>query len=153
MVFGDAATSSATQLGRTVTALAEIGRRTLVLGHADAVLSEADVDAERLPEGLKAIIVLTFREQVRPDAAQTLAYFGRQQVGIRIISGDNPRTVAAIAREVGLDVAEGSMPEGFPTMMPNSPTCSTGTRCSDASHPSRRSAWSRRCRATGTPSR
>lgn len=114
MVFGDAATSSATQLGRTVTALAETGRRTLVLGHADAVLSEADVDAERLPEGLKAIIVLTFREQVRPDAAQTLAYFGRQQVGIRIISGDNPRTVAAIAREVGLDVAEGFDARGLP---------------------------------------
>ena len=51
--------------------------------------------------------MLTFREQVRPDAAQTLAYFREQGVGIRIISGDNPRTVAAIAREVGLDVAEG----------------------------------------------
>ena len=52
-------------------------------------------------------LVLTFREQVRPDAAQTLAYFRAQGVGIRVISGDNPRTVAAIAREVGLDVAEG----------------------------------------------
>ncbi len=50
---------------------------------------------------------MTFRERVRPDAAHTLAYFTAQGVGIRIISGDNPRTVAAIAREVGLDVAEG----------------------------------------------
>lgn len=107
MVFGDAATTDATELGRTVTALAETGRRTLVLGHSDSSLNEADVDSERLPDGVTAIIVLTFREQVRPDAAQTLEYFARQEVGIRIISGDNPRTVAAIAREVGLDVAEG----------------------------------------------
>lgn len=107
MVFGDAATSDETELGRTVTALAETGRRTLVLGYAESALSEADVDSERLPDGVVAAIVLTFREQVRPDAAQTLEYFARQDVGIRIISGDNPRTVAAIAREVGVDVAEG----------------------------------------------
>lgn len=107
MVFGDAATSTQTELGRTVTELAETGRRTLVIGYSGSALSEDDVESERLPDDLAAILVLTFREQVRPDAAQTLAYFARQQVGIRIISGDNPRTVAAIAREVGLDVSEG----------------------------------------------
>lgn len=107
MVFGDLATSTETELGSTVTSLAETGRRTLVLGHAVAPLTEADVESEVLPDSVDPIVVLTFREQVRPDAAQTLEYFARQQVGIRIISGDNPRTVAAIAREVGLDVAEG----------------------------------------------
>ncbi len=78
-----------------------------MLAHSEVGLTAADVDAERLPTGLAPAIVLTFREQVRPDAAHTLAYFTAQGVGIRIISGDNPRTVAAIAREVGLDVAEG----------------------------------------------
>ena len=107
MVFGDAASDPAGELGRTVTELASTGRRTLVLGHSPVALSEADVEAERLPGGVAPAIVLTFREQVRPDAAHTLAYFRAQGVGIRIISGDNPRTVAAIAREVGLDVAEG----------------------------------------------
>lgn len=107
MVFGDAASSSSTELGRTVTSLAETGRRTLVLARSGAPLAEADVQAERLPAELTPTAVLTFREQVRPDAAQTLEYFRQQGVGIRIISGDNPRTVAAIAREVGIDVAEG----------------------------------------------
>jgi len=107
MVFGDAASDPAGEFGRTVTELASTGRRTLVLGHSPVALSEADVEAERLPGGVAPAIVLTFREQVRPDAAHTLAYFRAQGVGIRIISGDNPRTVAAIAREVGLDVAEG----------------------------------------------
>ncbi|SFS16006.1 cation-transporting ATPase E [Microbacterium sp. cf046] len=107
MVFGDAASDPSGGLGRTVTQLASTGRRTLVLGHSTIALTDSDVEAERLPDGVVPVVVLTFREQVRPDAAHTLAYFKAQGVGIRIISGDNPRTVAAIAREVGLDVAEG----------------------------------------------
>ena len=107
MVFGDAATDPGGELGAAVTRLASSGRRTLVLGHTDAPLTDADVDAERLPEGVVATAVLTFVEAVRPDAAEALAYFRDQGVGVRVISGDNPRTVAAIAREVGLDVDEG----------------------------------------------
>ncbi|MBN9188440.1 MAG: HAD-IC family P-type ATPase [Microbacterium sp.] len=107
MIFGDAATSPASAFGRTVTELAETGRRTLVLARTDEPITEADIEAERLPGIPTPVVVLTFREQVRPDAAQTLSYFRQQGVGIRIISGDNPRTVAAIAREVGLDVPEG----------------------------------------------
>ena len=107
MVFGDAASDPSGELGRTVIELASTGRRTLVLGHSAVALTDSDVEDELLPDDVIPVIVLTFREQVRPDAAHTLAYFRTQGVGIRIISGDNPRTVAAIAREVGLDVAEG----------------------------------------------
>lgn len=107
MIFGDAATSPETELGRAATELSASGRRTLVLARSDEALSETDAAAERLPSNPAPIVVLTFRETVRPDAAQTLAYFERQGVGIRVISGDNPRTVAAIAREVGLDVVGG----------------------------------------------
>ncbi len=106
MVFGDAAADRSTDLGRTVADLASTGR-TLVLARADGVLTAADVDAERLPVHPAAAAVVTFQEQVRPDAAQTLEYFAAQGVGIRIISGDNPRTVAAIARAVGLDATDG----------------------------------------------
>ena len=38
-----------------------------------------------------------FAEKVRPDAADTLAYFAEQGVALKVISGDNPRTVAAVA--------------------------------------------------------
>ncbi|MCC4909021.1 HAD-IC family P-type ATPase [Microbacterium sp. cx-59] len=115
MVFGDDATDAASDLGAQVVTLASRGLRTLVLGHAPTVLSEEDADAEHLPARLRPIAVVTFREQVRDDAAQTLAYFRAQGVGVRIISGDNPRTVAAIAREVGLDVAEGYDARTLPT--------------------------------------
>ena len=50
------------------------------------------------------VAVLTFRERVRSDAAETLAYFRDQDVQVRILSGDNPRTVAAVARAVGLEM-------------------------------------------------
>lgn len=107
MVFGVQATDAADPLGEAVTRLASTGLRTLVLGHSPHPLTAADEEAEQLPDATRPVAVVTFREQVREDAARTLAYFGEQGVGIRIISGDNPRTVAAIAREVGVEVDEG----------------------------------------------
>ncbi|AYF98210.1 HAD-IC family P-type ATPase [Protaetiibacter intestinalis] len=107
MVFGDAAADAGTPLGSTVTELAETGRRTLVLAHAAEPLTASEVEAEALPPELTPVTVLTFRERVRPDAAQTLAYFAEQGVAVRVISGDNPRTVAAIARDLGVDAGEG----------------------------------------------
>src|SRR5690242_18940603 len=77
--------------------LASSGRRTLVLAHAGAPL-----DGESLPAGLTPVALVIFAEKVRPDAAETLAYFAAQGVELRVISGDNPRTVAAVAAKVGL---------------------------------------------------
>ena len=42
----------------------------------------------------------------RPDAADTLRYFREQDVTVKVISGDDPRTVGAIARQLGLEGAE-----------------------------------------------
>jgi cation-transporting ATPase E len=78
-----------------------------VLAHVAGDLSATAVADEQLPADLVPVALLTFRESVRPDAAATLDYFADQGVGVRIISGDNPQTVAAIAREVGLEVVDG----------------------------------------------
>ncbi|MHA7276456.1 HAD-IC family P-type ATPase [Arthrobacter sp. Hz1] len=90
-----------------VAGLATSGLRTLVLAHVrqTAVVS-LDGEAVLPPEPAPAV-VLTFREQVRPDAAQTLSYFKDEGVELRIISGDDPRTVAAVAREVGVSTDGG----------------------------------------------
>jgi cation-transporting ATPase E len=82
--------------------LASDGRRTLVLARTDTPLS-----GETLPEGLTPVALVMFAEKVRPDAADTLAYFAAQGVELRVISGDNPRTVAAVAARVGLDDPSG----------------------------------------------
>nr|WP_244857908.1 HAD-IC family P-type ATPase [Agromyces archimandritae] len=87
--------------------LAADGRRTLLLAHSAHVLGASEADAGALPHQLAPVAVLTFREAVRGDAAETLAYFAEEGVGVRVISGDDPRTVAAVAREVGLDAGNG----------------------------------------------
>ncbi|OYX58708.1 MAG: hypothetical protein B7Y93_01415, partial [Micrococcales bacterium 32-70-13] len=108
--------------------LAASGLRTLVLARSSAPLTTAAGDGAdehgvispreaALPAGLEPVAVVTFRERVRPDAHETLGYFREQGVSIRIISGDDPRTVAAVAREAGVDhVGDGfdarQLPEG-----------------------------------------
>ncbi|XAS65890.1 HAD-IC family P-type ATPase [Micrococcaceae bacterium Sec5.8] len=85
--------------------LAATGLRTVVLAYADGAAITAD--KATLPARLHPVVVLTFREQIRVDARQTLDYFREQGVELKIISGDDPRTVSAIARAVGLDVEDG----------------------------------------------
>ncbi len=77
--------------------LAATGQRVLVLAHSDQPL-EGDV----LPSRLRAAALVLFAERIRDDVASTLAYFATQGVATKLISGDHPLTVAAIASKVGL---------------------------------------------------
>ncbi|TNB72218.1 HAD-IC family P-type ATPase [Arthrobacter sp. BB-1] len=85
---------------RLAAALASTGRRTLALAHLPGSMPAIGEDG-RLPPGLVPVVLLTFREDIRKDAHRTLAYFRQQGVTLKIISGDDPRTVAVLAREVG----------------------------------------------------
>ena len=82
--------------------IAATGRRTLVLASSFTPLSHGDSLATGLVGGLEPRAIVSFREKIRPDAAETLSYFREQGVAVRIISGDNPATVAAIARDAGV---------------------------------------------------
>lgn len=44
---------------------------------------------------------ICLRDELRPDAKDTLNFFKKQGVDIKIISGDDPRTVEALARKAG----------------------------------------------------
>ena len=85
---------SDTSLQARVAPMAEEGVRVVVLAKVDSIDDWGHVVPAALVE---------LREAVRPDAAATLAYFKDQDVGVKVISGDNPVTVAAVARRVGLD--------------------------------------------------
>ena len=63
-------------------------------------------DGEQLPTDLEARALVTLTERVRPDAPETFAYFGAQGVQLRVMSGDNPQTVGAVARRAGIPWAE-----------------------------------------------
>ncbi|MCU1515758.1 MAG: ATPase, P-type (transporting), superfamily, subfamily, partial [Pseudarthrobacter sp.] len=95
-------TPSADIARNSAAVLASTGLRTLVLAHTPGTTFIRSDNEAVLPAAPVPAVLLTFREQVRSDAAQTLSYFRDQGVGIRIISGDDPRTVTAVAREVGV---------------------------------------------------
>lgn len=85
---------------------AEQGLRTMVLSYHPQQVSEEQAAEAYLPADLQPQAILTFRENVRSDAAETLNFFTQQGVDLKVISGDNPLTVAAVAREVGFTNAE-----------------------------------------------
>ena len=101
MVLVESADSAAR---RRADELAAAGRRVLVLAHSDAAL-----DGDVLPASLRPEALVLFEEKVRSDAADTLRYFAQQGVQLKVISGDNPRTVAAVARRVGLGDGEDAL--------------------------------------------
>jgi cation-transporting ATPase E len=79
-----------------VEAEAAAGRRVLLLAR-----SATPLPWDGVPECVAAALVL-FEDVIRPDAADTLAYFADEGVALKVISGDNPITVAAVARRAGL---------------------------------------------------
>ncbi len=82
--------------------LAASGARVLLLARA-----ESDLTGQDLPADLRPAVLAVLRENIRPDAAQTLEYFAEQGVEVKVISGDNPATVASIASAVGLGGPDG----------------------------------------------
>lgn len=87
--------------------IAAQGRRVLLLAaHAHELTDEPD-DAE-LPVGLAPRALVVLAERVRDDAADTMRYFTEQGVALKVISGDNPRTVGAVAAAVGVPGVSGA---------------------------------------------
>ena len=77
--------------------LASGGHRVLVLARADGPLR-----GESLPPGLRAAAFILLTERLRPGIAETLGYFAAQGVMVKVISGDSPGTVGAVAVRAGL---------------------------------------------------
>lgn len=96
-------------VARAVATHAAEGSRVLALGAAPVaeVPRRDEADLDRLPERLQLAALVVLRERIRPDAGRTLTYFRAQGVEVKIISGDNPATVGAIARAVGVPNPEG----------------------------------------------
>lgn len=112
-VLGDDAAAAPT-LTRAAE-LAATGLRTLLLAWTPSLLDAEAADEARRPDGLLPVALLTFREVVRPDAKATMSYFAKEGISVRVISGDNPLTVAAVAREVGLGGGDGFDARALPS--------------------------------------
>ncbi|WP_116451637.1 HAD-IC family P-type ATPase [Blastococcus litoris] len=88
-------------------ALAAEGRRVLLLARSAQVPPALDGDVA-LPGGLDPVALVLLAERIREDAAEVLGYFTEQQVALKVISGDNPRTVGVIAAGVGVPGVSGA---------------------------------------------
>ncbi|MEZ5245238.1 MAG: HAD-IC family P-type ATPase [Acidimicrobiales bacterium] len=82
-------------------AVAAGGTRVLLLTRGGGPWSEENLPAQRHP-----VALVHLEDTVRPDAAEILGYFREQGVDLKVISGDNPATVAAVARRAGIEGAD-----------------------------------------------
>lgn len=81
---------------------ANLGQRVLALCHSEQRLDAEAVDDATLAADRRGIALIVLQERIREDAAETIRYFTEEGVSLRVISGDDARTVTAVAREVGL---------------------------------------------------
>jgi cation-transporting ATPase E len=86
----------------TAAAFGERGLRVLAFGRVDGTLAGPDSgdggDGMADAPSLEEPVLVTLGQQLRPDARETLDFFDAQRVDLKIISGDNPDSVAAVAR-------------------------------------------------------
>lgn len=81
--------------------LAGDGARVLLLARA---LGRPSADDGAGP--IEPVAFVVINQQLRPDAADTVAYFLEQDVTVKVISGDNAATVGAIAAQAGVPGAD-----------------------------------------------
>lgn len=99
----DPATALGQELERCTAKWADRGLRVLLFAHNAALAPLHDPEgAARLPADLIPLCLLGFGDELRPEARETLEGFRRAGIEPKIISGDHPDTVSALARQAGL---------------------------------------------------
>ncbi len=87
---------------RQLAAWADQGLRVLVFAHNPHELSLHNAAGEAGLPPLTLLGVVSLSDELRPHLRETLAAFAAHGVRLKIISGDNPQAVAALARQAGL---------------------------------------------------
>ena len=104
LVMGAAAFVLGPERAREADALAmafDATERVLVVAECSAFSADDEIEGEVRLLGCVAI-----RDEIRPTAGETMRFFLEQGVELRVISGDDPRTVSAIAARAGVPLAE-----------------------------------------------
>ncbi|MBC3805418.1 HAD-IC family P-type ATPase [Acetobacterium fimetarium] len=90
------------EIRKKVEDYASEGSRVLMLGYA----SEPFAEDGGLPDNITTLALIPMGDKIRHEAKKTLEFFRNQGVDIKVISGDNPITVAQVAKRAGLLDAE-----------------------------------------------
>jgi len=77
------------------------GFRVLLFAEADGA-----IEHDTIPKVTRLLGLILLREKLRPSAKDTLDWFRKEGVSVRVMSGDDPRTVAAAGRALALEGCE-----------------------------------------------
>lgn len=98
-VIGAPEKMNVSSLPENVRLAIDSGKRVLGAG-----IVEGSIEHNQLPR-VRLLATITLVDPLRKQAAETLDFFAKEGVDIKIISGDNPKTVAVLAAQAGLSGA------------------------------------------------
>lgn len=98
-----AASGDQAEIQRHLDDYASRGFRVLLFGRATtaAALRTGD-DQPVLPGNLEILGLIALKDELRPGVNRTIKAFHELGIGLKVISGDNPDTVLALAKQAGL---------------------------------------------------
>lgn len=86
---------------QAITQYSEQGLRVLIFGQHNGVIKN-----RQLTSAVTPLALIVIANPVRENAKETFQYFAKQDVAIKVISGDNPLTVSYTAKQAGISGAE-----------------------------------------------
>ncbi|WP_375002628.1 HAD-IC family P-type ATPase [Gordonia sp. PS3] len=91
---------------RLASDLGSTGLRVLLVATTDVPVDTEPTADTAVPGTLVPTALVVLEQRVRPDARDTIEYFESQNVAVKIISGDNARSVGAVGESLGLGSPE-----------------------------------------------
>jgi magnesium-transporting ATPase (P-type) len=92
-------------LQHSLEAHTKAGRRVVAFGRASGGLPDNPYSDP--PPAVTPFALIVLEETLRPDAQETIAYMRDQEMDLKLISGDAPQTVIAVASAVGVPAGAG----------------------------------------------
>ncbi len=91
-----------------IAATASEGLRVVLFAYTPEITAwDNDTDIPELPTHLIPLGIVVFSDELRPEARATLDGFAKAGIEVKIISGDNPQTVLALAKQAGINTEVG----------------------------------------------
>lgn len=78
-----------------------LGQRVLMLARSDKSIKKGEI-----PDDAEPFAIIMLSDNIRRDAVKTIEWFKKNEVAIKVISGDNPLTVSEVAKRAGIEGAE-----------------------------------------------
>ena len=95
------------QLQDNIQQYTEQGSRVVIFARSNEIIKIAvDGSVPELPSNIMPLMLIVIGDKIRATARDTFAYFRREGVDIKVISGDNPQTASMVAAEAGLNDAD-----------------------------------------------